>query len=232
MTTDPASLSIGTWNLQQARPARSALQHESMHEMDLDLWLLTEVRDDALLPHEHAVRSPAQDVGSTMRWAAVCSRWPVEERPSGQAGLALAVVHAPGGGLLTASSVMPWRGAKAHWPGDADAPLADRFRDSLREHRTAIEESRDGRPVVWGGDVNLALEGPEHAGATATRADLLQAFADVGLEARTGHLPHRIADISTIDHVAVPTSWQVQTAERHEPGLSDHALYLVRAMRV
>ena len=231
MTPDQTPLSIGTWNLEQAGPGRGARQHEAMRELDLDLWLLTEVRNDALLPHEHAVRSPVRDVASTMRWAAVCSRWPVEERPSGHQSLALAVVHTPEGELLTASSVMPWRGAGAHWPGDADAPLADRFRETLREHRAAIEQARDGRPVVWGGDFNVALEGPEHAGVTATRADLVETFAGLGLEARTGHLPHRVPDISTIDHIAVPASWEVQAAERHEPGLSDHALYAVRATR-
>lgn len=126
--------------------------------------------------------------------------------------------------------MLPWRGAKAHWPGDADVPLADRFRETLEAHCRAIEAARQEGPVVWGGDFNLALEGPEHAGVTANRPDLLKAFAELGLEARTADLPHRIPAIRTIDHIAVPSSWTTEPAVQ-DPGLSDHALYRVQVTR-
>ena len=125
--------------------------------------------------------------------------------------------------------MLPWRGgAGAHWPGDSAARLADRFRLALAEQRAQIEQAAAGRPVVWGGDFNLALQGDERAGTTADRPDLEKAFTDLGLTVRTADLPHRIDGLRTIDHVALPQEWHAE-AEQHDTELSDHALYLVRA---
>ena len=125
--------------------------------------------------------------------------------------------------------MLPWRGAGAHWPGDATAPLEDRFRLALHEQRAQIEQAAAGRSVVWGGDFNLALRSDERAGVTASRPDLEKAFAGLGLSAATAGLPHRLATLSTIDHVAVPTGWQARAERRDTGQLSDHALSLVRA---
>ena len=80
---------------------------------------------------------------------------------------------------------------------------------------------------MWGGDFNLALQGPEGAGDLRNRSDLVRAFDDLGLTPRTGHLPHLRSGLSTIDHIAVPSRWQ-SDAEMCDTGkLSDHALYRV-----
>ena len=234
MTSARAPLTVATWNLEQASPrTRGAAQRKVMQELDVDIWLLTEVREDATLPYENVAWSPPRSsTGSraAMRWSAVCSRWPVADCGSSHEGLALAVVAAPGAELLAGSSVLPWRGAGRHWPGDASAPLADRFRLALDDQRHQVRAAAAGRDVVWGGDLNLALQGPERAGAQQCRSDLVRAFDDLGLVPRTGHLPHRLPGLSTIDHVAVPRPWRA-TAEHHDEQLSDHALYLVRAER-
>ena len=125
MTPSARPLTLATWNLEQASPrTRGARQLALMQELDVDVWLLTEVRDDAGLPYAHVARSPARGTatsGQPMRWSAVCSRWPLQERRSGHEGLALAVVQAPEGPLVAACSVLPWRGAGARSPGNAAA---------------------------------------------------------------------------------------------------------------
>ena len=78
MTPAAPLLTVATWNLEQASPrTRGRQQLDLMHELDVDVWLLTEVRDDAELPHSHVARSPARDTAKSrraMRWSAACSR--------------------------------------------------------------------------------------------------------------------------------------------------------------
>ena len=86
--------------------------------------------------------------------------------------------------------------------------------------------------MVWGGDWNHALDGPEYAGSRAGRAHVEKAVAQFGLRVPTEHLPHRIEWLLSIDHIAVPIGASVQSAERvtaatDEGRLSDHDAYLV-----
>jgi endonuclease/exonuclease/phosphatase family metal-dependent hydrolase len=82
-------------------------------------------------------------------------------------------------------------------------------------------------PLVWGGDFNHALEGPERAGSRSGRASILGFLDDLGLTAVTTSLPHRLGE-RTIDHVAVPRSSRVRAVEHHDAHrLSDHDAYVV-----
>ena len=87
-------------------------------------------------------------------------------------------------------------------------------------------------PLIWGGDWNHALEGPEQAGSKEGRSHVLAAVEALGLVVPTATLRHRIPGLRTIDHVAVPRTASVQSAERvgaehQEKPLSDHDAYIV-----
>ena len=78
-------------------------------------------------------------------------------------------------------------------------------------------------PFVWGGDFNHALEGPEVAGSKDGTARILALLQACGSTARTVGLAHRLPGALTIDHVAVPVGWGLQSVSRHDAtGLSDH----------
>ena len=91
--------------------------------------------------------------------------------------------------------------------------------------------------LIWGGDWNHALEGPEHAGSKGGRRHVLAAVEALGLVVPTATLTHRIPGLRTIDHVAVPRTASVQAAERvvaehQEERLSDHDAYIVTITEV
>ena len=86
-------------------------------------------------------------------------------------------------------------------------------------------------PVIWGGDWNHALEGPDHVGSKEGRDHIFRVLDALGLQVPTADLDAHRGERS-IDHIAVPKEWVVVTAERvpAEDGgkrLSDHDAYVV-----
>jgi hypothetical protein len=131
-------------------------------------------------------------------WAGVLSRRAL--RPL--SGPHPASAAAEGGGVTYCSTVLPWRscGPRAPWIGQRHADRAARALCTVLE---GLPRSK----LVWGGDWNLALEGPEYAGSLCGGDHLLVALAALGLQAPTAPLPHRLGGC-TIDHVAVPRRWK------------------------
>ena len=81
---------------------------------------------------------------------------------------------------------------------------------------------------MWGGDFNHSWVGDEHASSKAGRRGIAEFVAKRNLIVPTAELPHRLDDVWSIDHVAVPTPWPVRGATRCDPtGLSDYDAYVV-----
>jgi hypothetical protein len=78
--------------------------------------------------------------------------------------------------------------------------------------------------VVWGGDWNHAMTGPESAGSLAGRAAIARLAGRLDLRVPTPGLPHRLGGAQrTIDHIAVPAAHPVRLAHRIPARhLSDH----------
>lgn len=228
---------IGTWNLEQAAPAgpRGLAQARTLGSHQVELWLLTEVDRRLSLPGYSVALSSFSSARPGMSWAGVASSWPLQEIPAGHEGLALAAVMVDQLTALAAASVLPWRGAARYWPGDAAAPLHARFTATLNEHDAAIRQAQRQHgcdAVVWGGDFNQALSGPELAGSAAGRIELTRVFAAAGLRAATANAEHLLPGVASIDHVALPMAWGVTAVEVLRPEddgrqLSDHAAYVV-----
>jgi hypothetical protein len=87
--------------------------------------------------------------------------------------------------------------------------------------------------LVWGGDWNHSLAGPERAGSRAGRMDLLALVEDLGLCVPTAGLSHHLAGLLSIDHVALRSGAEEarRIAAVAEDGerLSDHDFYIVVA---
>lgn len=207
---------IATWNL----AGRWDRRHLALiDELDCDILLLTEVSERVELS-THDVHFGEHRMMPKRRWAAVASRLPMRPAPDPHGASAMVEVN----GVRICSSILPWRscGSRFPWVGSTTA------------ERTAIAVAEVGAqsPVVWGGDWNHALAGREWSGSVAGRRALLAAIDRLGLQVPTASLPHQIDGLLTIDHIAVPQSWNVDVAERHraisqESRLSDHDLYVV-----
>jgi hypothetical protein len=187
-------LRVGTWNMAgRWSPAHRALLEGGR----CDAWLLTEVPAALDLGGSRLAVSTQMGAVAGRAWAAVWSAGRHVPVASPHPAAAAAVVD----GVLLCSCVLPWRGAGGHWPGDGDT--AARTRDAL-DAIAPVLGSHDG-PVVWGGDWNHALAGPETAGSLAGRAAIDALARRLGLRVATAGLPHRLGGWQrTIDHIAAP----------------------------
>lgn len=210
---------IGTWNLDGRWVPR---HRDLLLKQDCDVWLLTEVAADFQLDEYH-VYLTAEVMDRGQHWADLLSRRPLTPLPDPHP----ASVAARGGGVTYCSTVLPWRscGGQPPWVGQRHADRTARALCTLLEGLPRSE-------LVWGGDWNLALQGPEYAGSLCGRDHLLVALAALGLRAPTAPLPHPRGGF-TIDHVAVPRQWKVVgawrvVAECAGCRLSDHHAYVVQ----
>lgn len=218
-------LTIGTWNLEQrsAASSRGKVQDRLLAAHPVDAWLLTEVgagRD--------CVAVSARIAGSAAVWSAVATPG-AEPLPVSHPTLAMARLRLGRTAVLLACSVLPWRQAGEHWPHPADGTGdTERFAGCLDAHLAEIAGAAGDGSVVWGGDFNQPLVGPQTGFSLSCRDLLRDRLARAGLVAATAHLTARPGGAS-IDHVAVPPGMAAEALVRHLDGrgASDHDAYLV-----
>jgi hypothetical protein len=208
-------LRIGTWNLRECpspTSARGAAIAAWLGAQCVDVWLLTEVHAEWSGPGGPVVVSPPR--GSSQparRWSGIQTQLPVErlagrsaDAHSGEEGLALARLYPPGrSSVLVACSVLPWVGARPHWPG-LPAGHEGAFRFVLDHHAARIGIARrPGEPLIWGGDFNQQLTPPYAMTGPATAAAVRAAFDAAGVVPLTVHADHLDQALAAIDHLAV-----------------------------
>ncbi|WP_342372592.1 hypothetical protein PCC79_17135 [Propioniciclava soli] len=208
---------VGTWNLE----GRWSQDHLALlAAQECDVWLLTEVRDDTSLPGFESHLTTAK-MSERKHWAAVFSRSQIQPLPDPHPASAAAV----GMGLVSCSSILPWRTCGTVPWGEGT---------TTEKTSRALEQLMAALPVgglVWGGDWNHAMEGSEYAGSLGGRAAIKNVLADRHLQLATNGLPHCIPGLFTIDHLAVPKSAQIVDVTRivaedlRGDRLSDHDAY-------
>jgi hypothetical protein len=182
-------------NLAAAEGGKWSSAHEELlQRASCDVWLLTEVSAEIKLAgyHHHFGREP---MAPNRHWAAVLSRDPFDRLDDPHPASAACEV----GGTTYCSSVLPWRtsGAGFPWRG---ASLGARMRAALDELRPRLTV----RSLVWGGDWNQSLLGPNFAGSAEGRTHLTHCLTYPGLQSPVAGLSHQLPDAGlTIDHVAV-----------------------------
>jgi hypothetical protein len=211
---------IGTWNLAGRWDGR---RRELIERLDVDVWLFTEVSERSDLPGFDAVWTDSE-MAPRRRWAAIFAREGLRRLPQPRPATAAASLV----GVTLWSSILPWRtcGGQPPWVGHDHA---ERTRTALDDLASAAPDG----PLVWGGDWNHALHGPEHAGSKAGRAALLATIDRLGLAVPTAQLGHQLPGLLSIDHIAVPTTWRCKasrvSALLDGTQLSDHDIYFVDA---
>jgi hypothetical protein len=213
---------IGTWNL----AGRWSTRHKELLERaGCEVWLLTEVPEDLALDGGELIRSEAMPRTSPRSWAAVWSDEPVALWAPPHPAAAVARRN----GVLFCSCMLPWRSGRGTWP-DPGSDVAGETVAALARLRPAL--TSDECPVVWGGDWNHAMDGQEYAGSPIGRDAIQELVSDAGLAVATAGEPHAIDGLLSIDHIAVPEGWRVESSRRvvAEAGgerLSDHDAYVV-----
>lgn len=131
------------------------------------------------------------------------------------------------------TSILPWKDAndEAPWAGSNHATR-------VQSVLNALLKALPRENLVWGGDWSHALSGNEVAGNKTGRSHLLEAVLELGLVVPTADLPSQVDGFEgerflSIDHIAVPASWQVRTKQHIScKGLSDHDAYVIDVDRV
>ncbi len=207
---------IGTWNLEGRWDQRHL---DLITAMDCELLLLTEVSERVELPG-YWMHATTALMAPRRHWAAIASRRPLVALPDPHGATALAEV----GELRVCSSVLPWRscGSKAPWIDGSTAEKTE----------AAVADIEAVSPVIWGGDWNHAAAGREWSGSQQGRRALLAAVDRLGLQLPTADQPHQLDGLLSVDHIAVPTSWQIAEVERHsslcgDKRISDHDAYCI-----
>jgi hypothetical protein len=207
---------IGTWNM----AGRWSAEHRAFLEDEgCDVWLLTEVPLEAKISGMTAYRTAAT-MQPHKSWAAVVGRVPPEGRSDPHRATASAVI----GDVRFLSSVLPWRSCGASWEGSS---LAEKQALTLAELSPLINER-----TVWGGDWTQALEGTDYVGTRAGRAAITAVLEASRLSLPTRSLGSATTGHRSIDHIAVPMTWDVLAAWRIPADvrgrrLSDHDAYVV-----
>jgi endonuclease/exonuclease/phosphatase family metal-dependent hydrolase len=211
---------IGVWNLE----GKWSPDHLALLERErCDVWLLTEVHVDTVIPGLNGHCTTAS-MAPRKRWAGVFSTLRVLAEPDPHLATAMAWIE----GIRFTSSVLPWRACGPSWPG-ATHP------EKLRVTLGALEKYIDDASV-WGGDWNQALEGPEYVGSLDGRRQILQLTQEAGHSVPTATLGSARKRHRSIDHISVPMDWDVDAAcrvvaEAAGRRLSDHDAYIVSVER-
>lgn len=209
---------IGTWNHDNTWCSDHA---DLLIDRDCDVWLLTEVSDNVVLPG-YVAHVTAGTMARGQRWAGVFSRLPLTALPDPHSASACAVVD----GVTFCSTVLPWRSCgPVPWGEGTHAERTARALDTLVGNLP-----RGG--LVWGGDWNHSLVGPEWAGSKAGRANIEGTLDELALQVPTRDLAHRLDGVGAIDHIAVPREVAVSDARLVSGigtagALSDHDAYVV-----
>ena len=209
---------IGTWNLAgRWSEARAAF----LTSLECEVLLLTELHLETTVPGMRG-RTTYGLMAPDRFWAGVFTAEPHLGYPDPHGAAAMVVVD----GVTCVSSVLPWRSCGAGFPW-----VGERHADKTGNAVAPIARLRS--PVIWGGDWNHALEGPDHVGSKEGREHIFGILDALGLQVPTAELDaHRGA--RSIDHIAVPKEWVLVSADRvpaeaDGKRLSDHDAYVVEA---
>jgi hypothetical protein len=213
---------IGMWNLNNRLLKEAHLN--ILHEEKCDVWLVTEMNPKNQDPtrkmggfHFHLSSGV---MNKNQHWAGILSPQSLTALAEPHPASAVVLID----GLIYCSSVLPWSncGSKPPWVGKS---LAGKTAKTLSTLKAALPRQR----LVWGGSWNQNLKGGyENVGSSEGRSLLISTLGSLNLQVPTAPLLHQLGICHTIDHIAVPSEWNVKSARRIlAKGLSDRDAYVI-----
>jgi endonuclease/exonuclease/phosphatase family metal-dependent hydrolase len=233
---------IATWNLERGgrKVAARAAQEAVLQKLGADIIVLTEP-PASYQCRPGVVVSPAKRSGPKggESWVAIVgpSVEPVAlDIPF--ARMAVAATALVGGTpVVVYGSVLPWGFFDRAAPELvlAGETAEDAFRRLLREQAGDIAELRRRHPehiVIWAGDFNQTISGPNYGGSNVKRDALLRALDELGLVGWNAAAANAKDGMHAIDLICGPREVTVARQGRIDPvlddmSMSDHAGYWV-----
>jgi endonuclease/exonuclease/phosphatase family metal-dependent hydrolase len=232
---------IATWNLERGgRTARArTAQEQILATIGADVIVLTEP-PASYANRAGVVTSPLQRVASRGHepWVAIVG-----------SGVSAVDVDVPYDRLAVAArcvvadrsfiiygTVLPWLAVTSHAPElvRAGESSFDAFKRVLGEQVIDVEglQRRYPEPVIWAGDFNQTVAGPNLGGSAERRALLNDALAELGCVAWNATAAHASAGMYAIDLICGPRDHEPVRQGRIDPALdgvaaSDHAGYWI-----
>jgi endonuclease/exonuclease/phosphatase family metal-dependent hydrolase len=220
----------------------SGLQRQLLDHLEADIQVLTEVPTEMSFPSLERVVSPVQRVTTLGPEAWVCIAasqmlTQVSPQPPFERMAVAARMYAESESFTIYGSVLPWMTAPSQAPyllqsGESSFALFSRV---LAEQVADIRRLRLGHPddtLIWAGDFNQPLVGPNRGFDNQRRTLLTNALEDLGLTARNAREEHAKVGYCAIDFICGPVERKPLRVESFSPvrdarKLSDHAGYLV-----
>lgn len=237
------SMRVAVWNMERGGPGGSVAERQLqlLDGMDFDLAVVTEPPAACSMTCDGVVAAPALRIGHAgpEAWVSVMGTdvQPVPPCPPFERLAVAARAYVGTQLVIVYGSVLPWRSAPTHvpslaLPGESAAAMFERF---LEDQVADVNRLRTAYPtavVLWAGDFNQSLEGPNLVGSARGRALLEQALEHLGLVAWNRDAGHAKEGLSAIDLVCGPRECACITVEQIAPELggrqlSDHAGYVV-----
>lgn len=230
---------IGTWNLECGGRTLGAgsRQVDRLRELMVDVMVFTEPGP------ERSATGPGRVSSEGIRDLPRGSGAWVTIEGEGAAAVgapappmrmaATAEVSVAGERVVVYGSVLPWRGIRTHapelvLPGESAMTAFERVLAEQVADVRALVERYPGALVVWAGDFNQSLIGPNFSGSSEGRRLLGEALDSLGFVAWNAEAAHAAEGLCAIDLVCGPRVRPVVAVERIAPGReSDHAGYVV-----
>lgn len=223
----PPSLSFATWNVERLRSLKTKRGQRAdlfMRSVHADVWVLTETAESVKPgPEFQTVCSAGPDEGHRPdeRWAAICSRFPVDReiRTSDPLRSVAVILRPPEmAPFLVYGVVLPmvdaaWYGAPAAGGHSFDAALVRLASDVRR-----IRDEYSGLDLFLAGDFNQDLAADHYYGSGRRKQRLKDALGEMRLRPLTAGSddPIRAASppYACIDHICAPGEWRVRRSVR------------------
>jgi hypothetical protein len=233
---------IATWNLERPDPgdnSRNRARMDKIHEVDADIWILTETHKviDLSATHHGAAttlsyRKPLPGESCATVW----SRWPILRRidtSDSSEAVCVEVAH-PEGALLVYGSIIAYGGYKG--PDGKSRMWQEHYR-FIEWHARDWKQLRADFPehrLITGGDYNQNRDGARWYGTRKGREMLTVAMMTAGLKCVTEEdfvKTGKLRDRHTVDHLCLDETLAASVVtvgawERARPDgmrLSDHS---------
>ena len=234
---------VATWNLERARGAKAEGQCRVLDEIAPDIAVLTEVTAESWTGVGEVVTSPVcrpSRVGGEA-WVAIVGKGatPIEPLPAYDSLGVAARFDGSGESIVVYGTVLPWRAAPRQAldlvrAGETADDMFQRVLLAQVRQIAALQQLSPGALVLWIGDFNQTLEGPNYGGSRASRRKLHDALSSLGMTAYNSSSQHARPGMCAIDLICGPASrlrsdrpvGDINPIEEGGP-LSDHAGYYV-----
>jgi endonuclease/exonuclease/phosphatase family metal-dependent hydrolase len=235
-------MKLATWNLERGGRTQGARegQEELLAALGADVVVLTEPPSSNKTATGVVTSPPDRKDGTAgpEAWVAIVgsSVEPVDFDVPYKRTAVAARVSVGGLTVIVYGTVLPWLAVTSHAPElveEGEDSFAV-FKRVLAEQAKDIEDLRTkyGSPVIWAGDFNQTVSGPNWGGSNERRDLLLDTLKHLDMVAWNGKADHAMSGMCAVDLICGPKECVLLSQGRIDPvrgnlTMSDHAGYWV-----